>query len=125
MKVIKTENAPKAIGPYSQGVVVGNTIYCSGQIPIVPQSGDVIVNDIEKATLQVLNNLLAIIEKAGGNKTTIIKCTIYTTDLSKFDIINRVYGDFFGDHKPARVTVEVSSLPKGVEVEIDAVAILL
>jgi 2-iminobutanoate/2-iminopropanoate deaminase len=124
MKMIHTNHAPKAVGPYSQGVLAkGETLYVSGQIPFVPETMTLVSEDIKEQTLQSLNNVLAIVEAAGMQKEHIIRCTVYMTDLSKFSLMNEVYQQFFGDHKPARAAVEVSRLPKDVSVEIDAIAV--
>jgi len=124
MKMIHTNHAPKAVGPYSQGVLAkGETLYVSGQIPFVPETMTLVSEDIKEQTLQSLNNVLAIVEAAGMQKEHIIRCTVYMTDLLKFSLMNEVYQQFFGDHKPARAAVEVSRLPKDVSVEIDAIAV--
>ena len=124
MKMIHTNHAPKAVGPYSQAVLAkGETLYVSGQIPFVPETMTLVSDDIKEQTLQSLNNVLAIVEAAGMQKEHIIRCTVYMTDLSKFSLMNEVYQQFFGDHKPARAAVEVSRLPKDVSVEIDAIAV--
>lgn len=124
MKMIHTNHAPKAVGPYSQGVLAkGETLYVSGQIPFVPETMTLVSEDIKEQTLQSLNNVLAIVEAAGMQKEHIVRCTVYMTDLSMFSLMNEVYQQFFGDHKPARAAVEVSRLPKDVSVEIDAIAV--
>ena len=120
---IKTNQAPKAIGAYSQGVLIQNTLYVSGQIPFVPETMEVISNDIKEQTLQSLKNVLAICEAAGMHKEDIVKCGVFMTDLNDFAQMNEVYSAFFQDHKPARAAVEVRRLPKDVRIEIDAIAI--
>jgi len=123
MKTIHTDHAPKAIGPYSQGVLEGQTLYVSGQIPFVPETMTKIGEDIESQTLQCLKNVLAIVEGAGLKKENIVRCTVFMIDMSDFSKMNQVYANFFGDHKPARAAVEVRRLPKDVLVEIDAIAV--
>ena len=125
-QVIKTSNAPNPVGPYNQAIKVGDFIYCSGQIAIDPALNEIIcLGDIEKETIQVLKNLKAVL-KAGDSKIEdVIKTTIYLTDLSNFQTVNKIYGDFFNvENPPARACVEVSALPKGVSVEIDCVAFI-
>lgn len=123
MKTIQTQNAPKAVGPYSQGVFVKDTLYVSGQIPFDPKTNALISNDIKDQTRQSLENVLAIVESAGLIKENIVRCTVFMTNLSDFPLMNEVYSQFFGEHKPARAAVEVRRLPKDVMVEIDAIAV--
>jgi 2-iminobutanoate/2-iminopropanoate deaminase len=123
MKPIKTSGAPQAVGPYSQGVLVKDTLYVSGQIPFDPKTNQLISHDIQDQTRQSLTNILAIVEEAGLKKEHIVRCTVYMTNLSDFSLMNEVYSSFFGEHKPARAAVEVRRLPKDVMVEIDAIAI--
>lgn len=123
MKLIETKNAPNAVGPYSQGVLKGNTLYVSGQIPFDPKTASCVTGGIRTQTNQSLLNILAIIDAAGFDKTDIVKCGVFMQDLSMFDDMNKVYSEFFGSHKPARFAVEVSRLPKDVLIEIDAIAI--
>jgi 2-iminobutanoate/2-iminopropanoate deaminase len=122
MKFIVTKKAPSAVGPYSQGVMVKDTLYVSGQIPFVPETMTLVSDDIRKQTKQSLMNILAIVEEAGLKKTDIVKCNVYMTNLSDFGAMNEVYAEFFGDHKPARAAVEVRRLPKDVQIEIEAIA---
>ena len=122
MKFIVTKKAPSAVGPYSQGVLVKDTLYVSGQIPFVPETMTLVSDDIRKQTKQSLVNILAIVEEAGLKKTDIVKCNVYMINLSDFGAMNEVYAEFFGDHKPARAAVEVRRLPKDVQVEIEAIA---
>ncbi len=124
MKKIETKHAPAAVGAYSQGVLVNNTLYVSGQIPFIPETMTCISDDIKEQTLQSLKNVLAIVEAAGMKKENIVKCTVFMTNMSDFPLMNEVYGNFFKEHKPARAAVEVRRLPKDVMVEIDAIAIL-
>ena len=123
-KVIKTSNAPKPVGPYNQAIKAGNFIYCSGQIAIDPVSNKInCLGDIEKETSQVLKNLLAVLNAGGAKVEDVVKTTIYLTDLKNFKTVNDIYSDFFKVEKPpARACIEVSSLPKGVLIEIDCVA---
>lgn len=123
MKNIQTKNAPQAVGPYSQGVLVKDTLYVSGQIPFVPETMTLVSNDISDQTRQSLSNILAIVEAAGLKKEDIVRCGVFMTDLGDFSKMNSVYAEFFGDHKPARAAVEVRRLPKDVLIEIDAIAV--
>ena len=123
-KVIKTSTAPDPVGPYNQAIKAGNFIYCSGQIAIDPISNKInCLGNIEEETNQVLKNLLAVLNAGGAKAEDVIKTTIYLTDLKNFQTVNAIYSDFFNvDAPPARACVEVSSLPKGVLIEIDCVA---
>ena len=125
-KVIKTSNAPDPVGPYNQAIKAGNFIYCSGQIAIDPISNQInCLGNIEKETTQVLKNLLAVLNAGGAKAEDVIKTTIYLTDLKNFQAVNAIYSEFFKvAAPPARACIEVSSLPKGVLVEIDCVAYL-
>ena len=125
-KVIKTSNAPDPVGPYNQAIKAGNFIYCSGQIAIDPVSNKIsCLGNIEKETAQVLKNLLAVLNAGGASAEDVIKTTIYLTDLKNFKTVNDIYSEFFKvENPPARACVEVSSLPKGVLIEIDCVAFL-
>lgn len=123
MKNIATKHAPAAVGPYSQGVLVKDTLYVSGQIPYVPETMKPAGEDIKSQTLQSLKNVLAIVEEAGMKKENIIKCGVFLQDLGMFKDMNEVYAEFFGDHKPARFAVEVRRLPLDVLVEIDAICV--
>ena len=126
IKVIKTSNAPEPVGPYNQAIKAGGFIYCSGQIAIDPVSNEInCLGNIEEETTQVLKNLLAVLDAGGAKAKDVIKTTIYLTDLKNFQTVNAIYSDFFKvDTPPARACVEVSSLPKGVSIEIDCVAFL-
>jgi 2-iminobutanoate/2-iminopropanoate deaminase len=123
MEYIKTDKAPNAIGPYSQAVKVGNLLFVSGQIPIDPVTNQRIDGTIEEVTRLVLNNLKNIVIDAGFSLYDIAKVTIFLMDMDNFVAVNRVYEDFFGDHRPARAVVEVSRLPKDVLIEIECVAV--
>ncbi len=121
-RVISTDEAPAAIGPYSQAVAVDGWLWVSGQIPLDPESGELLRGDIESATRRVLDNLTAVLRAAGAERSDVVRVTIYLTDLGRFEAVNAVYSEYFGDAPPARACVEVSGLPKGAEVEMDAVA---
>ena len=120
--IINTPNAPAPIGPYSQAVKLNNTLYVSGQIAIDPSTGNLIDGDIAQETRQVMENILAILESAGLTFDQVVKCSIFVSDLNNFESINRIYGEYFGSMAPARETVEVSRLPKNVNVEISCIA---
>ena len=125
-KAIKTEFAPDPVGPYNQATFVDNWLYCSGQIALDPTTGNMVGNgNIEEETQQVLKNLLAVIEAAGGKSSDVIKTTIYLTDLNDFAKVNKLYSEAFSNMtSPARACVEVSNLPKGGKIEIDCIAFL-
>ena len=123
-KIIYTENAPEPIGPYSQAVLVGQTLYVSGQIALHPESGNLVDGSIEEETQQVLTNLGEILKAAGTSFANVVKCSIFVSDMHDFAAINGVYGSYFTDNPPARETVEVSTLPKNVNVEISCIAIV-
>ena len=122
-RTIKTNKAPKAIGPYSQGIEKNGMLFISGQIPLDPGSGKLIGEDIAAQTAQVIKNLGAILEAAGYSVADVVKTTCYLSDMNHFPQMNEVYAQYFGESLPARATVEVSRLPKDVLVEIDAVAV--
>ena len=124
IKVIKTSSAPEPVGPYNQAIKAGGFIYCSGQIAINPVSNEInCLGNIEEETTQVLKNLLAVLDAGGAKAKDVIKTTIFLTDLKNFQTVNEIYSEFFnGNTPPARACVEVSSLPKGVLIEIDCVA---
>ena len=121
---INTKDAPEAIGPYSQAVKAGGFIFCSGQIPLDPDSGDMVGGAIKEQTSQVLENLTAVVEAVGATLADVVKTTVFLADLSTFPEMNEVYGEFFVEPYPARATVEVRALPKGALVEIDAVVVI-
>ncbi len=121
-QTVRTENAPAAIGPYSQAVVSGGFLFCSGQIPLDPATGKMIEGGIEEQTERVLRNLAAVMESGGGSLRSVVKTTVYLADLSDFPAMNKMYGRFFPESPPARATVQVAKLPAGALVEIDAVA---
>ena len=120
---VKTDAAPKAIGPYAQAIVAGDMVFCSGQIPLDPVSGTLVTGTIEDETRRVLDNLEAVLRAAGCNLGDVVKTTIFVIDLGHFAAINKVYGDRFGSNPPARATVQVAALPKGARIEIEAIAL--
>ena len=122
-KIIFTEKAPKAIGPYSQAVSVGGFTFVSGQIAINPETGDLMNASIKDQAEQVLKNLIAICEEANGSLADIVKLTIYITNMNDFAVVNETMQKYFSEPYPARATVEVSALPLGVNVEMDAVLV--
>tara|TARA_B100000579_G_scaffold258791_1_gene213163 strand:- start:296 stop:700 length:405 start_codon:yes stop_codon:yes gene_type:complete len=124
LESIETKSAPKPVGPYNQAVLVENWLYCSGQIALDPETGEMIGDgDIEKETRQVLKNLIAVVEAAGGENSNVVRTTIYLTDLNDFAKVNQIYAETFESKvSPARACVEVSNLPKGGKIEIDCIA---
>jgi len=120
---VVTDGAPKSLGAYAQGVVVGNTLYVSGQIGLEPSTGRLVGGGIVPETEQVLENLLAVVYAAGFTRTDVVKTTVYVTGLANSRAVNEVYGRYFSEPYPARATVEVAALPSGAHVEIEAVAI--
>lgn len=123
-KIIATEKAPGAIGPYSQAVKTGEWVFLSGQVAIEPVSGQIHAEDVASQAKQVMENLSAVLEEAGGSLSDLVKTTVYLTDLNDFSAVNQVYGDYFNAEPPARATVEVSRLPRDVLVEIDGIAVI-
>jgi 2-iminobutanoate/2-iminopropanoate deaminase len=119
---VKTDKAPGAIGPYSQAISVDGWVFCSGQIPIDPATGQVVEGDVGAQTDQVLKNLAAVLEAAGATLARVVKTTVFLADMDDFGAMNEVYARHFGDHRPARAAVAVRTLPKHVDVEIEAVA---
>lgn len=122
--IISTDRAPGAIGPYSQAVRAGNTVYFSGQIPLDPATGNLVEGDIAVQTRRVFDNLTAVAEAAGGSLANIVRVGIYVTDLGNFATVNQVMAEYFQAPYPARSTIEVSGLPKAAQVEVDAVMVL-
>ena len=123
-KIISTSSAPAAIGPYSQAVIVGGVLYVSGQIAIVPETGDLNLCNINAEIHQVMKNLEAILSSAEMNFSNVVKCTIFLKDMNQYAEINAVYSQYFSDNPPARETVQVSRLPKDVNVEISLIAVV-
>ena len=123
-QVISTSSAPAALGPYSQAIKVGNTVYCSGQIPINPATGAIEAVTVEDQTRQAITNLKHVLEAAGGGLQNVVKTTVFISDMNDFAAVNGVYAELFGETKPARSCVEVSRLPKNVKIEIEAIALI-
>lgn len=122
MDTIKTPQAPEAIGPYSQAVATGSLVFCSGQIPLDPATMTLVGETVAEQTTQVLKNLSEVLKAAGSRLNKVLKTTVFLKDMNDFVEMNEVYATFFGDHKPARATVEVARLPKDVKVEIECIA---
>ena len=123
-EIVSTENAPGAIGPYSQAIKAGNLVFCSGQIPIDPKTGDFVSNDVAEQTEQVLINLKAVLVAAGADLNDVVKTTVFLADMSEFAAMNDVYSKHFVENKPARATVQAARLPRDARVEIDCIAVL-
>ena len=123
-ETISTDKAPKAIGPYEQAIKVGDFVYTAGQIPIDPQTGNLVDGGIAEQTRQVLENLKAVLEAAGSSLDKVIKATVFLKNMADFAALNEVYGEYLGKAKPARSTVAVADLPRGALVEIDLIAII-
>jgi 2-iminobutanoate/2-iminopropanoate deaminase len=121
-KIISTPDAPAAIGPYSQAIRSGNFIFCSGQIPLDPKTGEMVADDIGAQTQQVLDNISSLLKSEGLSLGDVLKTTIFLTDLGSFQIVNEIYGSYFNNQPPARSTVQVSALPKGAKIEIEVIA---
>lgn len=124
LDVIRSDGAPSAIGPYSQAIRAGEWVFCSGQIAIDPESGELIGGDVAAQTDRVMRNLSAVLAAAGASLSDVVKTTVFLADMNDFTAMNEVYGRHLGDHRPARATVEAGRLPKDVAVEIEAVAYL-
>jgi 2-iminobutanoate/2-iminopropanoate deaminase len=122
MDYIATKDAPHAIGPYSQAVKSGNLIFLSGQIPLDPASGNLVEGDFAAQARRVFENLAAVLRAAGSGFGNVTRATVYLTDLGNFQTLNSIYGEYFGNHKPARSTVGVAQLPRGAAVEVDLIA---
>jgi 2-iminobutanoate/2-iminopropanoate deaminase len=122
-KIISTNEAPAAIGPYSQAVRSGRFLFCSGQIPLDPKSGQIVPGDIDAQTRRVLNNIAAVLRAEGATFEDVVKTTIFLTDLGDFQTVNEIYGSYFKNEPPARSTVQVAALPKGARVEIEVTAV--
>ena len=123
-KQVQTDKAPKAIGPYSQGIIANGFVFCSGQIPIDPATGELNTGSIEDQTRQVLKNLGAVLEAAGTSFDDVVKCTVFLQDMNDFAKMNAVYAEFFKAPSPARAAVQVARLPRDVKVEIEAIALV-
>ncbi|MEW8026399.1 MAG: RidA family protein [Candidatus Thiodiazotropha sp.] len=120
-EIIRTDQAPQAIGTYSQGVKVGGTVYLSGQIPLVPETMEMVEGDIEQQIRRVFENLQAVARAAGGSLADVVKLNVFLTDLEHFPVVNRVMADYFSEPYPARAAIGVAALPKGAAVEMDAI----
>ncbi len=123
LKTINSSQAPAAIGPYSQAVIAGNFVFCSGQLGIDPQTNQ-LVDGIGPQTKQVLTNLTKVLQAAGSSLTKVVKTTIYLKDLNDFAVVNQIYAQFFPNHKPSRATIQVAALPKNALIEIEAIALI-
>jgi 2-iminobutanoate/2-iminopropanoate deaminase len=123
-QIINTDNAPKAIGPYSQAVKAGNMLFVSGQVPFVPETMEVVEGDVKAQTAQSLKNVKAILAEAGLDFSHVVKSTVFIKDMNEFGAINEVYAEYFGENKPARACVEVARLPRDVKVEIEVIAVI-
>ena len=124
METVSTENAPGAIGPYSQAVKTGNMVFCSGQIPIDPLTGNFVSEDVAEQTEQVLKNLSAVLEAAGSDLGKVVKTTVFLADMNDFAAMNDVYARYFNENKPARATVQAARLPRDARVEIECIALV-
>jgi 2-iminobutanoate/2-iminopropanoate deaminase len=123
-KEVKTDKAPKAIGPYSQGIIANGFVFCSGQIPLIPETGELATGLIKDQTRQVLRNVSAVLAAAGSSPDDVVKCTVFLQDMNDFAAMNDVYAEFFKTPFPARAAVQVARLPRDVKVEIEAIAVV-
>ncbi len=123
-ETVSTENAPGAIGPYSQAVKTGNMVFCSGQIPINPETGEFVSENVADQSRQVLKNLSAVLEAAGTSLNNVVKTTVFLADMNDFAAMNEVYAEFFSENKPARATVQAARLPRDARVEIECIAVI-
>ena len=123
-QILHTDNAPAAVGPYSQAVRAGHFLFTAGQIPLDPQTGKIVEGDITDQTRQVMANIGAILTAAGTGFQNVVKTTVFLQDMDEFAVVNQIYGEYFGDDPPARSTVEVAGLPLGVRVEIETVTLI-
>jgi len=124
LSALSTDKAPAAIGPYSQAIQAGNLLFCSGQIPLDPATGEVVGDDASQQAVRVMENISAVLAAGGVDFHDVAKATVYLVDMGDFAAVNEVYGRYFGSHKPARSTVAVKELPRGVRVEIEVIACL-
>ena len=122
-ETVSTDNAPGAIGPYSQAIKAGGMVFCSGQIPIDPATGEFVSDVVAEQTEQVLKNLIEVLKAAGTGLDKVVKTSVFLADMGDFAEMNEVYGRFFGENKPARSTVQAAGLPRGAKVEIDCIAL--
>ncbi len=123
LRSVSSDKAPKAVGPYSQAIVAGDLVFTAGQIAIDPASGDLVTGDIRLQTSRVLDNVAAVLEAAGSGMDRVTKCTVFLVDFADFPAMNEVYGQRFGQHRPARSTVGTAALPRGARVEIECIAV--
>ena len=123
MQIVSTDQAPAAIGPYSQAVIANGLVFTAGQIALDPQTMQVVEGDVAAQTERVMTNLAAVLRQAGSDLSAVVKTTVFLRDMSDFTAMNEVYGRHFGDHKPARSTVQAAGLPRGVAVEIECIAV--
>ena len=123
-QIIQTNNAPQAIGPYSQAVMANGTLYVSGQIPVVPATGAIVSDTVEEQTRQVLENVKAVVEAAGLTLNDVVKTSVFIKNMDDFAVINGIYSEYFKENCPARACVEVARLPKDVLIEMEAIAVL-
>jgi 2-iminobutanoate/2-iminopropanoate deaminase len=121
--VVSSADAPAAIGPYSQAIGVGQLLFCSGQLPVAPKTGDLVAQDASAQARQVLENLGAVLKAGGSSYAHVVKTTVFLTDLNDFAAMNSVYNEYFPEAPPARSTIQVAALPKGAKVEIEAIAL--
>ncbi len=124
LRSVHSTDAPAAIGPYSQAIVANGIVYTAGQIALDPRTGDLSGGDVATQTARVLDNLSAVLAAAGASLGTVLRTTVYLADMAEFGAMNEVYGRYFGDHKPARSTVQAAALPRGARVEIDCIAVV-
>ena len=123
LEFVHSERAPQAIGPYSQAVVAGPFVFVSGQIPLDPATGEMVPGEFGDQARQVFVNLDAILQAAGSQRAMVVKVTVFLTDLSRFAALNELYSEYFGEHRPARAVVQVAALPRGAQLELEAVAL--
>ena len=123
-EIVSTDKAPGAIGPYSQAIKTGGMLFCSGQIPIDPVTGEFVSNEIAEQTEQVLKNLSAVLEAGGMTLSNVVKTTVFLADMSDFAAMNEIYGKYFNENKPARATVQAARLPRDAKVEIECIAVV-
>ena len=123
IKSVSSDGAPKAMGPYSQAIVAGDFIFCAGQVPIDPRTGEFVEGDIQAQTGRVLDNLAAVLAAAGSDLAHVVKTSVFLADLNDFTAMNETYAQRFGQHRPARATIEAGKLPRGAKIEIECVAV--
>ena len=121
-KIVSTKDAPAAVGPYSQAIRAGSMLFCAGQIPLDPQSGQIVAGDVGAQTKRVMENISAVLRAENLNFSHVVKTTIFLTDMADFQTVNEIYGSYFNENPPARSTVAVSALPKGAQVEVEVLA---